>query len=121
MIKLILVAKRKTGMSRDAFIDYYENRHAPLCQSLCPGQSGYRRNYVHHDQVLIPQGFTGEVDYDVVTEVIWDDRESFERTMAKAADPEVAAQIASDEENFLQRESMRFFVVEVRESAIQPV
>lgn len=30
MIKLILLAKRQTGMSQDDFIDYYENRHAPL-------------------------------------------------------------------------------------------
>lgn len=88
---------------------------------MCPGQSGYRRNYVNHRQVLIPQGFTGEVEYDVVTEVFLDDHESFERTMAKAADPQIAARIANDEANFLDRESMRFFVVEARQSDIQPV
>ena len=116
MIKLILLAKRKAGMSREAFIDYYENQHVPLVGRLAPGQSAYRRNYVRHDRVAIPPDFTGELEYDVVTEVIWKDRESHARTMEKAADPEIAQQIAEDEEKFFERESMRFFVVETHES-----
>ena len=36
MIKTIAFLKRKAGLSREAFIRYYETRHAPLILSIAP-------------------------------------------------------------------------------------
>jgi len=36
MIKLIFTMKRKSGMSRVAFIDHYENSHVPLALGFMP-------------------------------------------------------------------------------------
>lgn len=118
MIKTLLFAKRKSGLSRQEFMDHYNNVHIPLCTGLSPAlknKAVVRRNFVLHEQVMLPQGFSGELDYDVVTESIWPDRDSFNEFLADVADEENIAQVVADEENFFDRASMRLVVVEVHE------
>ncbi|MHB8530215.1 MAG: EthD family reductase, partial [Caulobacteraceae bacterium] len=47
MIKVVALLRKKDGMSRDDFVSYYEDRHAPLAQKLAGMGHDYRLNYVY--------------------------------------------------------------------------
>jgi uncharacterized protein (TIGR02118 family) len=103
--------KKKRGMSMEAFIDYYENHHAPLALSKIPNLRRYVRHYVR------PYGndvYAADSDhaYDVLTEIWFDNEAEFERGMAYLTEPETAAIIGADEENLFERSSIRFMLME---------
>ncbi len=116
MIKNIALLKRKDGLTRDQFIDYYENKHAPLILKLMPGIQKYVRNFLSDDgnRYIFPKA--GPIDFDVVTEIWLKDRAAYDRFAAEAAKPEVMAAISADEANFLDSSYTRMFVVEERVS-----
>lgn len=111
MFKCIALLKRKSGLSRDAFIDYYEARHAPLIRRLLPGILDYRRNYVDLGGAFLFPG-AAPIDFDVVTEIWLADRAAYDRFTAVAAQPDIAQRIAADEENLFDRSASRMFMVE---------
>lgn len=117
MFKNIALLKRKPGMSREDFIAYYENNHAPLIISLMPEILRYQRNFlVEGNRYIFDKA--AAIDFDVVTEIWLKDRASYERFAAENAKPDVAAKIAADEENFLDRPYTRMFTVEEKFSSI---
>jgi uncharacterized protein (TIGR02118 family) len=116
MFKAIGLLKSKAGLSRDAFVEYYETRHAPLMLECLPQIIGYRRNYVDLAGAYIYPGATTP-DFDAVVELWFADRASYDAAMATFAQPEISERVARDEENFLDRDLTRFFVVEERISA----
>ena len=109
MYKCISLLKRKPGMSRSELIHYYETRHAPLIRSLLPQIREYRRNFIDHED---PTNVGAEPDFDVVTEIWFDDRASYEAFMALGQQADIFRQIAEDEENVFDRSATRLFVVE---------
>lgn len=115
MLKTIALLKCKTGMSRQDFIDYYESRHAPLIRKLLPQLVEYRRNFIEPEGVFISPG-AAPVDFDVITEMWFQDRAAYDQAMAKVAEPEVWDTIAADEENLFDRGKTRMFVVEEQRS-----
>lgn len=110
MIKVIALLRRKAGLSREAFIANYETRHAPLILSLLPGIVDYRRNYVDLEGAL--ESPVAAIDFDSVTEMTFASREAYDSFLAHAGKPDVAAAIASDEENVFDRSATRVFVVD---------
>jgi len=92
-VKLMAFLKASPHLSREEFVAYYEGRHVPLIREIMPGIVDYRRSY-------LPQAVGG---FDVVTELWFNDRDSFDRAMALAMSSSGAARIARDEENFLDR------------------
>lgn len=115
MFKAIALLKKKEGMSKEAFIEYYEKRHAPLMYGLLPQMCAYRRNFIDLAGAYIYSGATAP-DFDVITETCYPDRAAYDAAMAIATSPEIAARVAADEENFLDRALTRYFVVEERNS-----
>ncbi len=111
--KSIALLERKPELSREDFIAYYENNHVPLIRRLLPGICGYRRNFIEPEGAFVSAGAAAR-DFDVITEIWFSDREAYEAAMARHAQPEVAAAIAADEENFLDRSKTRMFVVDER-------
>jgi len=111
--KSIALLKCKPGLSREAFIDYYETRHVPLIRSLLPQICGYRRNFIHPEGAYINEA-AAERDFDVITEIWFADQAAYEAAMALSAQPEIGGRIAADEENFLDRTHTRMFVVDER-------
>jgi hypothetical protein len=109
MFKLVILAKRKPGMSMEAFREYYETRHAVLVQNITPpGIKGYRRSYLTPFQDAL-SGQHGAA-FDVVTETWFENEDAFRRifeTLGK--EPEKTAVIAADEENLFDRSSIRWF------------
>ncbi len=115
MIKAIAFLTRKPGMSREAFIEYYEQRHVPLILSLFPETCGYRRNYLQHETAVLYPGEAG-VQCDAVSEFWYPDRGAYEAAMRRFAEPGVAERIAEDEEQVFDRSKTRFVLVDERVS-----
>jgi hypothetical protein len=115
--KVIILMKRRNGLTHDQFRAYYETTHAPLAIDLI-GKffSDYRRNYVSSCD---PHTFSREDDeasgasgYDVITEIWFRDRATLEAMYLHLAQPDVLARLAADEEEFMDRASLRSFVVD---------
>lgn len=111
MFKCIAMLRRRKNLSKAEFVDYYENHHSVLIRRLLPGILAYRRNYVEREGAfLFPDA--SPIDFDVVTELCFEDRLAYDHFAARAAEPEIAKQIAQDEENLFDRGATRMFVVE---------
>jgi len=116
VFKVVILIKRKPGMTRAAFIDYYENNHAPLGYSFMPGIRSYTRRYL--------SSIDGSPDedrpFDAVTELWFDDRGAFDDAMVGFADPEVAGQIARDEESLFDRTCIHLLAVTEYDTPVDP-
>ena len=113
MMKMLLMFKRKPGMTAEQFREYYETRHVPLALRLFPYFKGYRRNYVCTDETFNLAGKLIPVPtYDVVTELTFESRVEFERMVRALEDPDVAKQIVDDEECFMDRSASVAFLVD---------
>ncbi|MCX5998252.1 MAG: EthD domain-containing protein [Chloroflexi bacterium] len=112
MIKSVTLIKRKAGLSREAFMRYYEEVHAPLGLRHFPTFRRYVRNY----PITPPGGLAP--DFDCIMEVWFDDMEG-----AKAVTDalggyrtEVGRIFLEDEERFMDRASRVSFLVDERVS-----
>lgn len=103
-VKLVAFLKAAPGLTWDEFVDYYEDHHVPLIREVMPGITDYRRSY-------LPEPVGG---YDVLTEIWFAERETFDRAMALATTGEGAERIARDEEKFLDRSATQFSIVDER-------
>jgi len=115
MVKVVVMVKRKPGMSREAFIEYYETQHALLVAKHLRMFAGYRRSYMipgslvqlaHIAQVASPP------DFDVMTEVWLRTHADFESLVTTIANPEIGRMLAEDEANLFDRSTIRMFRVE---------
>ncbi len=121
MIKTIALLKRKSGLSHEQFVEYYENRHAPFIRSMLPGIVEYRRNYLDPDGAHVSPG-AAPVDFDVITEIWFADRAAYDEAMAVLARPDNWAALVADEGNLFDRDKTRMFVVrEAGASCVKPV
>ncbi|WP_380876258.1 hypothetical protein ACFB49_07960 [Sphingomonas sp. DBB INV C78] len=118
MLKFVTLLKRRPGMSRAEFIDYYERNHRRIGEKYLKGRAlRYMRRYVQP----MPNPITGEADepdHDVIMEIWFADRATFDATMAYLATPTIAAEIAEDEERVFDRMMHRHFFVEEHESML---
>lgn len=115
MKKIILLVKRKPGLTPEQFREHYENRHVPLALKLLAGFESYQRNYVRHDLTYRPPHLTGtpiEPNFDVVTEMRFRTEDDYRKMVARLADPAIQLQIAEDSERFMDRGSMQMFFVD---------
>ncbi|GGD80544.1 EthD domain-containing protein [Croceicoccus mobilis] len=118
MYKVLVFLKRKPGMSLSAFREYYETVHRKLGEQSIPGARRYMRRYL--DPFADPlTGETRELDFDVITEIWFDDRAAFEKVVAHSATGDIGARIAADEENLFDRGKNRFAAVEEVESDLE--
>ena len=115
MFKVFGFLSKKTGLSLQEFIDHYETKHVPLIRSLAPVPIVYKRRYLSSREKLTTQG--GEVDFDVMAELVFADRAAFEAWMAALARPEASQLVIADEERFIDRTRTRAYVVDERVTA----
>jgi len=107
MFRVLGFLSMKDGMEMQEFIDYYEYHHVPLICSLAPTPIVYKRRYVRQEENLASEG--GAVDFDVITELAFADREAFQAWMAHLL---ASGKVAADEAKFLDRAKTRAYVVE---------
>lgn len=108
--KLMLFLKRRPGMSVEAFRDYYETRHVVLCEKYSVGLKRYVRRY------LEPVGGEGELPFDVITELWFDDEARCRMVAEFVAAGEPPAEVIVDEEKLFDRPASRVAIVVERES-----
>lgn len=113
MVKCIALLRKRADISKEAFIAYYETRHAPLITRLLPDILEYRRNFIDLDGAFLFPG-AAPIDFDVVTEIWFEDQAAYDRFVARSAEPDIAQQIAEDEENLFDRSATRMFLVDER-------
>ncbi|EED13837.1 conserved hypothetical protein [Talaromyces stipitatus ATCC 10500] len=124
-VRALIYAYRKPGLSLEDFKTHYEEhinflKHLsgddfPLSHKrsyiarnvLSDGQTadnGTARNATTPATVLAGQ--QADFDFDAYAELIFASQESFQKFVAKVQAPEAAAQIAADEEKFLERSKL---------------
>ena len=108
MYKIVCLIRRLPGVTHEEFRAHYEATHAPLALSIMPALRERLRRYVRR----YPDPLAGEVDFDVMMEMWFDDKASHQAALADLANPDVTAQILADEAHFLDRATMRVFAVE---------
>lgn len=109
MVKMIFLLTKKPGMSREAFIERYEAKHAPCALDLIPYMSEYRRTYVPEDGMLSVShvGPAAEKpDFDVVTELWFKDQAALDEMFADMANSNKGQLIAEDEMDQFDRAKM---------------
>jgi hypothetical protein len=110
--KSIALLRKRADITHDAFVAYYETKHAPLIRSLFPGLIvDYRRNYCNFAGAFHSEG-AAPFDFDVITELWFADRAAYDLMIEKSATPEIMRAIAEDEENLFDRSCTRMFLVE---------
>lgn len=119
MIKIVLFLKKKAGLSRQEFIDYYENHHVPLIvKHTGHFMLAYKRSFIDWDDPLSAASAdtfgasSGEAAFDVVTEILVKDRATMTAMFATASEAELAAIIAADEEKLFDRPSSRMLIAD---------
>ena len=110
MIKAIALLKRKPGLSREEFVSHYEEVHVPLILKHSTGIAKYVRNFVVSD------GAT-ETDYDCITELWYENMEAFNSTISVWG-TEAGKVIIDDENSFIDRDKIVFFIVDERTSSL---
>jgi EthD domain len=109
MLNLLSYLSKREGMTNEEFVDYYENHHVPLILSLTAPPPVYKRHYVRRgDSANIGEG---AIDFDVVTEQAWADRDAFHAWLAAVTTGSAGRRVSTDEARFLDRSRTRCTVV----------
>jgi alkylhydroperoxidase family enzyme len=117
--KILLFMKRRPGMTVEAFRDYYENRHVPLCMKYASGVKRYLRRYLD-PQPNAESGRNDELPFDVITELWFDDEATFRGTVKYLATSRMPDEVVEDEKQLFDRASMRMATVVECSSADDP-
>jgi uncharacterized protein (TIGR02118 family) len=116
--KIMMLIRKRADLTREQFIDYYDNRHVPFMHELLPtGAAIHRRNFVL-------TGGPGEVsspECDVICEIFYEDLATAQAAMRSLADPRIRRLMEEDEDRFIERGSIRRFVVDAHETVFRPL
>ncbi|MFA5631577.1 MAG: EthD domain-containing protein [Porticoccaceae bacterium] len=126
MVKIIMLIKKRPDLSREEFIDYYDNVHVPLMHKiLSKGAAIHRRNFVIPNVSDIGAAdnldSSAENEYDVICEVFYEDRETAESVMRDFEDPEIRRICEEDEARFQLPGSIKRYIVDVHETVFRPI
>jgi hypothetical protein len=103
MKSVMILLKRKPGLSFEQFREHYETSHAKLGEKYFGHLfASYRRNYIPQG-TRFGDGAAIEPAYDCVTELVFRDPEGYQELRRIASDPEVRKVLLADEERFLDR------------------
>jgi hypothetical protein len=98
-----------------AFEDYYENHHVPLALKYSSAVNRYFRRYLtpHPNPET---GASDELQFDVITELWFDDEEKFRGTVHYLSTSVMPSEIVEDEKRLFDRPTMRIATIVERES-----
>ena len=102
-------------MTMEAFQDYYENHHVPLALKYSSGISRYFRRYLAA-QPNPETGASGELQFDVITELWFEDEAKFRGTVKYLSTSIMPDEIVADEKRLFDRPTMRIATIVERES-----
>lgn len=108
--KILLFMKRRPGMSIEAFRGYYENHHVPLALPYSTAVTRYMRRYLEPRRNP-DTGEEGELPYDVISELWFDNEETWRGTVQYLETSVMSDEIVEDELNLFDRPTMRMATV----------
>ncbi len=109
MIKVMVMIKRKPGISHEEFCKHYEEVHVPLALKLLPTIKKYVRNHV----VTFPG--TEELGFDCITEFWYDDMEGVQASL-DTLNSDAGQVIHNDEATFMDKDKQVVLLVDERET-----
>ncbi len=113
MPKMVILIKKKPGMSREDFINHYETSHAVLGKRLLGHLwTKYVRNYPVSLMAYQPEENSVDDTYDAVTEIWFEDQAAVDEMARIINLPENNSVILADEEKFQDRLKTRLLMVE---------
>ncbi|KAF2645066.1 hypothetical protein P280DRAFT_496162 [Massarina eburnea CBS 473.64] len=122
----LIFATRKPTITPSQFKDYWENIHVPLLKSLTGDlfPLRYKRQYLARVErkgfggpanpdhpPLVLRGSPSDFDFDAIGEMTWEDEKTFQRFHKAIYETDVAAQLAKDEEYFLDAGGLKIVVI----------
>jgi hypothetical protein len=114
MFKAIFFLWCRDGMSREHFIDYYENTHIGVMSGLVPIAFDFRRNYPFWSDSSDAGALaaTDLASFDVMTEITYRNRSDFQEVLEGVTRSPAKEIIEADELAFEKRDMMKLFVVD---------
>lgn len=106
LFKILLFMKRRPGMSMDEFMQYYEEKHVPLALKYSGSMKSYTRRFVF-PQTHVETGPCSELEFDVITELGYDDETAFKSTLEYLSTTHLPEEVIADEEQLFDRSSFR--------------
>jgi hypothetical protein len=123
MIKLVILLKKREGMTSEQFRQHYENSHAyHAVRHFGHLWVEYRRNYPLSSSSFaaadgaIDSAVDSVPDYDAVTEIVLRDQAALDEFLRLLSMPETRAFFSEDEARFTDRERSKFMVCDVVQS-----
>ena len=115
MIKVITTLKKKAGLSTEDFRAYYETHHRLIGEKYL---AGYATRYVRRylEPMAGADGKLHEPEYDVLLELWFPDKATWQACAAGLSEPAAAEEIARDEEHLFDRSRKRSYIVTEYES-----
>ena len=107
MVKIIVVLKRKSGMTMEEFSQYWYEEHGPLALRIMPEVKKYIQNHT----VRLTDG--EEPQFDGIAELWFDDPESCHRFLDWYL-RDRGKVLRNDEEKFMDRRKMFGLIVDER-------
>jgi hypothetical protein len=103
MESVLVLLKRKPGISFEEFRNHYEGSHALLGEKYFGHLfASYKRNYIP-EGTRFSDGNMVENAYDCVIELIFREQDGYAELKRRAAKPEIQAILSADEAKFLDR------------------
>jgi translation initiation factor 2B subunit (eIF-2B alpha/beta/delta family) len=101
VFKQICFFRKRSDMTMDQFMDYYENQHSQLSKRQgrapsIPNARRYVRRYLQAEKNPV-MGEVIDSGYDCLMEIWWDSREDFEASQKIIADPARLEFVKEDE------------------------
>lgn len=116
MVKVMAFISKRAGMSREAFIDYYENHHVPLICGITPPPTRYRRSYPMRGDTFNRE--SPAIDFDVVTETVFTDREAMNAWIEAIYAPGIGETVRADEARFIDHSKFFVYVVDEHTTSV---
>ena len=117
MYKLLALVKRKSGITKEQFKEYYENHHAKLGEKYLPPYCRkYLRRYLHWVPHPMKPSQKPGPDFDCLVEFWFDTEADCKAFEASVSSPELVKLIIEDEERFVDRSNSFRYIVEEHSS-----
>ncbi|MBT8434939.1 MAG: EthD domain-containing protein [Gammaproteobacteria bacterium] len=119
MIKFVMCITRRPDMSREAFIDYWMNKHGPFFMENAAAMRA--KKYVQSQTLDTPlnEGLRSsrglQPEYDGVAEVWFESEEELMAGMSSPEGQKLGAKLLEDEGNFIDHSKSSAFIVREHE------
>jgi hypothetical protein len=117
MIKVVTTLKKRPGLTTEEFRTYYEDHHRVIGEKYL---NGFAARYVRRYLDALPdhEGTLASPEFDVLLEIWFNDKASFEACSQRLNEPDIAREIIFDEEKLFDRSQKRSYLLEEYESQL---